>query len=92
MQQIFDPADFELESRRPQGEYNMVGGDFRTLLNTNASENSETTAETNRAINAKISSQMSTKVEELKADLNSPIVEVIGSALEEKVIPAIKMK
>ena len=83
-------ADFDLESRRRQGESNMVEGDFRTLLNTNASENNEITAENIRAINAKISSQMSRKLEELKADLNSSIVEVISSAPEEKVIPSIQ--
>ena len=68
----------------------MVGGDFRTLFNTNASKNSEITVETSRAINSEISSQMSRKLEELKADLNSHIVDVINSALEEKVIPGIK--
>ena len=39
-------ADFDLESRRRQGGSNMVEGDFRSFLITNASENSEITAET----------------------------------------------
>ena len=83
-------ADFDLESRRQQGETNLVEVNFRSLLTTNVSENSEITAETSRAINSKISSQMSKKLEELKSDLNSHLFNVINSAIEEKVIPSIK--
>ena len=39
-------ADFDLESRRPQKETNSIRENFRSLLNTNLSENSEITAET----------------------------------------------
>ena len=76
-------TDFDLESKRHQGGSNMVEGNFRTLLNTDASENSENTAETSRAIKSENSSQMSRKLEEMKSDLNSHILDVINSALEE---------
>ena len=59
-------------------------------MNTNLSENSEITADTNRLINSEISSKMLRKLEELKSDLNSHILDVINSALEEKVLPSIK--
>ena len=83
-------ADFDPESRRQQGETNLVEGNFRSLLKTNVSENTEITAETSRAINPEISSQMSRKLEEMISDLNSHIFDVINSAIEEKVIPSIK--
>ena len=83
-------TDFDLESRRQQRGTNSVEGNFRSLLNTNMSENSEITAETSRAINSEISSQMSRNLEEKKSDLNSHIFGVINSAIEENVIPSIK--
>ena len=83
-------ADFDLESRRRQGGFDIVGGHFRTLFNTNTSEMIEITADTSRAFNSEISSQMSRKLEEKKSDLNSHIVYSINSALEEMVIPSIK--
>ena len=60
------------------------------MLNTNTSENSEITVETSRAINSEFFSQMSRKVEEMKSDLNSHILNAIDSAIEEKVIPSIR--
>ena len=80
---------FDLESKRQQREANMVERNFRTLLNTNESENSEITAETSRTIYSEVSSQMSRKFEEMKSDLNLHILDVINSALEEKVLPSI---
>ena len=53
-------ADFDLESRRQQGETNLVEGNFRSVLNTNVSENREITAETSRAINSEMLSMLST--------------------------------
>ena len=70
-------ADFDLECRRLQKEANSFRGKFRSLLNTNLSENSEITAETCKAINSEISSQMSTRLEEMKSDLNSHILDLI---------------
>ena len=83
-------TDFDLESRRPQRETNSISGNFRSILNTNVSENSEITVETSRAINPEISSQMSRKLDEMRSDLNSHILNAIDSAIEEKVIPSIR--
>ena len=83
-------ADFDPESRRPQKETNSIRGSFRSLLNTNLSEKSEITAATSRAINSEISSQMSGKLKEMKSDLNSHILNVIDSPIEEKVILSIR--
>ena len=41
-------------------------------------------------MNSEISSQMSRKIEEMKSDLNSHILEVINSAIEEKILPSIE--
>ena len=83
-------TDFDLESRTLQKETNSISGNFRSILNTNTSENSEITAETSRAINSEVSSQMSRKLEEMRSDLNSHILNAIDSAIEEKVIPSIR--
>ena len=83
-------TDFDLESRRPQRETNSISGNFRSILNTNVSENSEITVETSRAINSEISSQMSRKLDEMRSDLSSHILNAIDSAIEEKVIPSIR--
>ena len=83
-------TDFDLESRRPQRETNSISGNFRSILNTNVSENSEITVETSRAINSEISSQMSRKLDEMRSDLNSHILNAIDSAIGEKVIPSIR--
>ena len=82
--------EVDLESGRHQRSDGQTENNFRSLLNTNPSENSEVTVETNRLINSEISSQMSRKLEELKTDLNSHIFDVINSALEERVLPSIK--
>ena len=83
-------TDFDLESRRPQRETNSISGNFRSILNTNVSENSEITVETSRAINSEISSQMSRKLDEMRSDLNSHILNAIDSAIKEKVIPSLR--
>ena len=83
-------ADFDLDLRRPQKEANSIRGNFRLLLIINLSENSEIKAETKRAINSEISSQMFRNLEDMKSDLNSHILNVFDSAIEEKVIPSIK--
>ena len=49
-------------SRRPQQSSNVIGDNFRSLLNTNSRENSEITIETTRLINEEISNQMSRKL------------------------------
>ena len=60
-------------SNRPHQNTNLVGEDFRSLLNTNRRENSEVTIETTRLINEEISNQMSRRLDEIKASLNSQI-------------------
>ena len=86
----FFPRILDLASRRPQKETHSISGNFRSLQNTNPSENSENTAETSRARNSEVSSQMSRKLEEMKSDLNSHILNVMYSAIEEKLIPSIR--
>ena len=83
-------TDLDLESGRQQQSTSHTEKNSRSFLNTSLSQNSETTAETNRFINSEISSQMPRKLEELKSDLNSHILDVNTSALEEKVLPSIK--
>ena len=82
--------EIDLESRGHQQSTNLAGDNFRSLLNTNESENNEITAGTCRAINWKISSQMSRKLEEFKSDLNSHRLEVVSSAIQEKILPSIE--
>ena len=74
-----------------EGIPNQVENDYRTYLNTNLSENSCLTVETSRAISSEISSQMSKKLEEKQANLNSQILDIINSAIEDKVLPSIKI-
>ena len=52
----------DLESEGRQRDTIPVESNYRSLLNTNLSENSEITVETSRAIISEISSQMSRKV------------------------------
>ena len=89
-QEALDQIDIDPESRRRQQDLDQNEANYWSLLNTNLSENSEITVETSRMINSEISSQMSRKIEEMKSDLNSHILEVIISAIEEKILPSIE--
>ena len=60
--------------------------DFRSLLNSNSKENSESTVETMRLVNSEITK----KIDELRRELNSQLVDVINSAITEKVLPDIR--
>ena len=80
-----DQIEIDPESRGRQQDLDQNEPNYRSLLNTNLSENSEITVETSRMINSEISSQMSRKLEEMKSDLNSHILEVINSAIEERI-------
>ena len=82
--------EIDPESSRRQPGFSHEESNYRSLLNTNLSENSEITVETSRAISSEISSQMSRKLEEMKSDLNSHIMEVINSAIDEKILPSIE--
>ena len=89
-QNTVDQLEIDPESSRRQQGFGQEESNYRNLLNTNLSENSEITAETSRAISSEISSQMSRKLEEMKSDLNSHILEAINSAIDEKILPSIE--
>ena len=89
-QEAIDQIEIDPESGRRQQDLDQNESNYRSLLNTNLSENSEITVETSRMISSEISSQMSRKMEEMKSDLNSHILEVINSAIEERILPSIE--
>ena len=72
-------------SSRPQQNSNLIGEDFRSLLNTNSRENGDITIETTRMISEEISNQMSRKLNEIKTSLNFQIQDAINNAIIEKV-------
>ena len=78
------------ESSRPQQSSNVIGEDFRSLLNKNSRENSEITIETTRLISEEISNQMSRKLNEIKNSLSFQIQDAISSAITEKILPCIQ--
>ena len=86
-QEITVEIEIDLESGRQHRDSNQIGDNVRSFLNTGTSENA---AETSRAINSEITSQMSRKFETIRIDLNSHIIEVHNSAIEEKVLPTIQ--
>ena len=71
-------------SSRPQQNSNLVGEDFRSLLNTNSRENSEITIETTRMICEEISNQVSRKLNESKTSMNYQIQDAINNAITER--------
>ena len=77
-------------SNRPQQSSNVIGEDFRFLLNTNSRENSEITIGTTRKINEEISNQKSRKLNEIKNSLNIQIQDANSSAITEKILPSIQ--
>ena len=77
-------------SSRPQQSSNVIGEDFRSLLNTNSRENSEITIETTRLINEEISNQVTRKLNEIKTSLNSQIQDAITVAITRTVLPSIQ--
>ena len=89
-QDAIDQIENDPESRGRQQDLDQNEPNYRSLLNSNLSKNSEITVETSRMINSEISSQMSRKIEEMKFDLNSHILEVINSAIEERILPSIE--
>ena len=62
--------------------------EFRSNIDTNLSENSGLTVETSSAVNSKISSHVSRQLEELKSGINAQVLEVLNSAIAEKVLPS----
>ena len=81
--------NLDSESSRPQGNSNMTGEDFRSLL-TNSRENSEITIETTRLIIEEISKQMARKLNEIKTSLNSQTQDAITAAITSTVLPSIQ--
>ena len=77
-------------SSRPQQSSNVIGEDFRSLLNTNSRENSEITIETTRLINEEISNQVTRKLNEIKTSLYSQIQDAITVAITRTVLPSIQ--
>ena len=78
-------------SNRLHQSSNVIGEDFRSLLNTNSRENSEISIETTGMINEEISNQMSRKLNEIKNSLNNQIQDAISSAITEKILPSIQI-
>ena len=77
-------ADLGLD--RPRQGVVQNSEDFRSLLNSNSRENSEHTLETVRQVNIEVTR----RIEELKRDLNSQVIESINSAINEKILPSIQ--
>ena len=77
-------------SSRPHQSSNVIGEDFRSLLNTNSRESSEATIETTRMINEEISNQMSRKLKEITTGLSFQIQDAINNAITEKILPSIQ--
>ena len=75
-------------SSRPQQSSNLIGEDFRSLLNTNSRENSEIAIETTRLINEEISNQMPRKLNEIKTSLKTQIQDAITAAITNTVLPS----
>ena len=74
--------EVDLASDRTRGDVVQNSEDFRTLLNSNSRENSESTIETMRLVN----SEVSRKMDELKRDLNSQIAATINSLISERIL------
>ena len=85
-----DEMNLDSGSNRPQQSSNVIGEEFRSLLNTNSRENSQVTIETTRMINDEISNQMSRRLNEIKTSLNSQIQDAINNAITEKILPSIQ--
>ena len=79
-----DEVDFG--SDRTRQDVVQISEDFRSLLNSNSGENSESTFETMRLVN----SEVSKKMDELKRDLNTQIVDTIISVIDEEILPNIQ--
>ena len=79
-------GEIDLGSDGTRGDPLQNSEDFRSLLNSNSKENSESTVETMRLVNSEITK----KIDELRRELNSQLVDVINSAITEKVLPDIR--
>ena len=91
MQEGNSENEMNMRATRQEEELNQNDSEFVSDLNALFSENSCLTEETSRAINSEISSQMSRKLQEMKSDLHSHILDAINTAVQEKVTPSIKI-
>ena len=69
---------------------NPISEEFRSLINANSREDSVITIGTARLINNQITTQVTRKLDEVREDLNTQILEVINWAIAEKVLPSIQ--
>ena len=69
---------------------NQSGENFRYLLNTNSKESNGITIEAARMINSEITTHVTRKLDEIRSDLNSQIMETISTAIAEKLLPTIQ--
>ena len=85
-------SDNEMDEKlnRHERRSNQNGGEFRSYLNTNLSQNSGLTVATSRATSSEISSEMSRKLEEMSSDLNTRILDATNTAIENRMLPSIK--
>ena len=90
IEQSENELNLDSGSNRPHQNSNLVGEDFRSLLNTNSRENSEITIETTRMINEEISNQMAGKLNEIKTSLNSQVQSAISAAITNTILPSIQ--
>ena len=90
IEQSENELNLDSGSNRPHQNSNLVGEDFRSLLNTNSRENSEITIETTRTINEEISNQIAGKLNEIKTSLNSQIQSAISAAITNTILPSIQ--
>ena len=70
-------TDADFGSNRPRPDMVQNSEIFMSFLNANSRENSEMTNETTRLIN----SEVTKRIEELKNDLNSQMMESVSSAI-----------
>ena len=85
-----DGMNLDLESNRLQQSSNVIGEDFRSLLNTNSRENSQVAIETTRIISDEVSNQISRRLNEINTSLNFQIQDAISNAIIEKILPSIQ--
>ena len=90
--------DCQLRERKTEGELdsnslqtsNPTSECFRCLKITNCRENCEITIETARMVNNEITTQVTRKLDGIREDLNTQILEIINSAITEKWLSSTK--
>ena len=78
--------EMDCETDRTRHDLVQNSEAFRSLLNSNSRENSESTVETMRLVSSESSKQM----DGLRKDLNSQIIDAMNSVINEKVLPEIR--